>query len=153
MAENSSIENASSCPMAQLAAEAHRLVVAHAAVDQANIAGLIDQDRSGLLQSTLLDALDTIAQRATWLEPQSPRGAIFALAILSDRVEKIGNSEDQEIVRAIFRVIDGLRAYLEGNSPDDSLDDECRAFWLRPRAELALIGEAMALTALSVAAE
>ncbi len=87
----STIPQSTFCPVAALADEARRLIDAHNAVDDAKSPenDLREKWRMEAREQVALDFLKGVLDRSTYLQPQSGKGALFQLCVVSELVQDL----------------------------------------------------------------
>lgn len=113
------------CRVAPLATEAQRLIDASAAVDASSAAGDI---HARDLMDLIGEALDGTLARASWLQAESARGALFQLGVLAD-VLSLHDAADPD-KKAANRILQSLAAFIE-KSEGVNREDCCGSYYLR----------------------
>jgi len=139
------------CPVAALADEAQKLIDAKDAADKASIHSATSETK--LDAQRTLDAasrfLKGVVVRATFLRPQSARGALFQLCVISDLVDELegcvvskgfveGRPEtfpsphDEkagELQKKIARALDSIAGYIE-ETTGARREDACGDYYI-----------------------
>lgn len=143
------------CPVAALVDEAHKLIDAFRAAEEAR-GEEKDADRERLLEHKEEIAhvfLQSALDRATYLLAESGKGALFQLCVVSDLALDIqglvGPGRDFDAAEAICKKIDrtlySIAYFIEGKT-GDRLEDVGHGYYLTQHLnEHCLVSEAMAL--------
>jgi hypothetical protein len=139
------------CPVAALADEAYKLIAAKDAADEASIDSATSEEK--LEAQRTLDAADRflrgVIERATFLQPESAKGVLFQLCVVSDLVDDLegcvtekgfiegrlatmSTPQDKEaakLAKKIGRVLDSIAGYIEATT-GARREDACGDYYI-----------------------